>query len=330
VHHLRGLIDATTAGAQYADLATAVLAALWPVVVDEFALKHGSPPGRGAAVLAMGSLGAGQLSSSSDLDVIVIYDAAGIEASNGRRALPARTYYARLTQSFITAMTAPMAQGRLYEVDMRLRPSGSQGPVATSLSSFKSYQQKEAWLWEHLALTRARIVAGDACLGDEIEAFRAMLIETKCVPEDVRREVGQMRARIAAAKNPAGVWQAKIGPGRIQDIELVAQAGALVQGSLARDVQSGLNDAGAAGWLDDAAKSALLRSYALSWVVQQSGRLLSDKPIESDEIGQGAASFLLGQTEYEDLPDLAAEMSRAHKQAAKIIDQVFGMSDTEN
>ena len=330
VHHLRGLIDATTAGAQYADLATAVLAALWPVVVDEFALKHGSPPGRGAAVLAMGSLGAGQLSSSSDLDVIVIYDAAGIEASNGRRALPARTYYARLTQSFITAMTAPMAQGRLYEVDMRLRPSGSQGPVATSLSSFISYQQKEAWLWEHLALTRARIVAGDACLGDEIEAFRAMLIETKSVPDDVRREVGKMRARIAAAKNPAGVWQAKIGPGRIQDIELLAQAGALVQGSLARDVQSGLNDAGAAGWLGDAAKSALLRSYALSWVVQQSARLLSDKPMESNEIGQGGASFLLGQTEYEDLQALAAEMSRAHKQAAKIIDQVFDMPDTED
>ena len=330
VHHLRGLIDATTAGAQYADLATAVLAALWPVVVDEFALKHGAPPGRGAAVLAMGSLGAGQLSSSSDLDVIVIYDAAGVEASNGRRALPARTYYARLTQSFITAMTAPMAQGRLYEVDMRLRPSGSQGPVATSLSSFTSYQQNEAWLWEHLALTRARIVAGDAGLGEEIEAFRAMLIQTKNAPEDVRLEVGEMRARIAAAKSPAGAWQAKIGPGRIQDIELVAQAGALVQGSLARDVQSGLDDAVAAGWLDDMARSALLRSYALSWVVQQSGRLLSDKPMESTGIGQGGASFLLRQTECEDLQTLETEMSRAHKQAAKVIDQVFGISGTED
>lgn len=329
VHHLRGLIDAQTAGAQYADLASAVLAALWPVVVNEFALKHGRPPGRGAAVLAMGSLGAGQLSSSSDLDVIVIYDAAGVDASDGRRPLPARTYYARLTQSFITAMTAPMAQGRLYEVDMRLRPSGSQGPVATSLSSFTSYQQEQAWLWEHLALTRARIVAGDAGLGDEIEEFRTQLIQVKSAPEDVRREVGEMRARIAAAKSAAGNWEVKIGPGRIQDIELVAQAGALVKGSLARDVGSGLDGTVAVGWLDDAAKMVLLRAYALSWIVQQSGRLLSDKPLESESIGQGGASFLLGQTEFEDMRTLRTEMSQVHKQAADVIDQVFGISGTE-
>ena len=226
VHHLRGLVDAVTAGQHYADLAQAVLAGLWPVVVAEFSTKHGTPPGRGASVLAMGSLGVGQLSSSSDLDVIVIYDADGVEMSDGRRPLAARPYYARLTQAFITALTARMAQGRLYEVDMRLRPSGNQGPVATSLASFRDYQETQAWTWEHLALTRARVVAGDPDLGAEIEAVRTDILSRPRDTEDVRTEVARMRARISAAKTPNGPWDTKIGPGRMQDIELVAQAGA--------------------------------------------------------------------------------------------------------
>jgi len=329
VHHLRGLIDADAAGRQYADLAQSVLRALWPVVVDEFSAKHGAPPGRGAAVLAMGSLGAGRLSSSSDLDVIVIYDAAGVDMSDGRRPLASRLYYARLTQAMITALTAPMAQGRIYEVDMRLRPSGNQGPVATSLASFKSYQETEAWLWEHLALTRARIVAGHAELGAEIEAFRSKLLGKRKAPEELRREVARMRARIAAAKSPSGPWETKIGPGRTQDIELVAQAGALAQGKPARDMASGLDGAVVMGWLDDAGRAALLHAYTLSWTVQQSGRLLSDKALEADEIGQGGAVFLLRQTGQDDLESLQAELANAHRVAARAIDVHFAAPNVE-
>jgi [glutamine synthetase] adenylyltransferase / [glutamine synthetase]-adenylyl-L-tyrosine phosphorylase len=109
----------------------------WGTVVAEFARKHGAPPGNGATVLGMGSLGAERLTATSDLDLIAIYDPAGAETSDGRRPLPSRTYYARLTQALVTALTAQMAEGRLYEADMRLRPSGRQGPVATSISSFK-------------------------------------------------------------------------------------------------------------------------------------------------------------------------------------------------
>lgn len=329
VHHLRGLIDADSAGQQYADLAQAVLGALWPVVVNEFSAKHGTPPGRGAAVLAMGSFGAGRMSSSSDLDVIVIYDADGVDMSDGRRPLASRLYYARLTQAMITALTAPMAQGRIYEVDMRLRPSGSQGPVATSFSSFMGYQETEAWLWEHLALTRARVVAGHVELGAEIEAFRSQLLGSKRVPEDLRRETARMRARIAAAKSPTSPWEMKIGPGRMQEIELVAQAGALAQGKPTRDMDSGLDGAVAMGWLDEAGKAALLHAYALSWTVQQSGRLLSDKALDTDQIGQGGALFLLRQTGVTDLEALRAELATAHRVAAKAIDEHFSPPSEE-
>jgi glutamate-ammonia-ligase adenylyltransferase len=330
VHHLRGLTDAARAGRQYADLASVVLDALWPEVVAEFSRKHGPPPGRGAAVLGMGSLGAGQLSSSSDLDVIVIYDADGVEVSDGRRPLPARTYYARLTQAMITALTAPMAQGRLYEVDMRLRPSGSQGPVATSLASFKSYQENDAWLWEHLALTRARIITGNKELGDEVEAFRTEIIQAGADLVKACRDVSDMRARIFAAKETLGPWETKVGPGRMQDIELVAQAGALIQGKLERDVASGLDGAVAIGWLDDAGKAALLYAYDLSRTVQQSGRLLSDKGLDSTLIGEGGIAFLLRQTRFEDLQALETALHGAHRAAADAIDVHFGGSGTED
>ena len=119
MHHLRGLIDASEAGQHYADLAEAVLAALWPIVVEEFGSKHGAPPGQGAAVLGMGSLGSAQLSATSDLDIIVIYQSDGVESSDGRRPLATRMYYARLTQAFITSLTAQTAEGALYEVRWR-------------------------------------------------------------------------------------------------------------------------------------------------------------------------------------------------------------------
>ncbi len=127
VHHLRGLVDAFEAGKQYADLAEACLAALWPVVEAEFAQKHGAPPGRGAILLGMGSLGAGRLNAGSDLDLIVIYDAGDDEASDGPKPLGIRPYFARLTQAMITAVTAQLPEGRLYEVDIACGLRGGKG-----------------------------------------------------------------------------------------------------------------------------------------------------------------------------------------------------------
>ncbi|MDM7256024.1 MAG: glutamine-synthetase adenylyltransferase, partial [Paracoccus sp. (in: a-proteobacteria)] len=231
VHHLRGLVDAAEAGGQYADLADASVAALFPVVADEFARRHGPPPGRGAVVLGMGSLGARRLNAASDLDLIVIYDAAGCEGSQGKKPLATRPYYARLTQAMVTAISAPTAKGRLYEVDMRLRPSGRQGPVATSIQSFRDYQISEAWTWEHLALTRARVVAACGSEGDalaaEFEVLRLDVLAARGRGKRVMADLAEMRGRIFAAKAPEGRWEAKIGPGRLQDIELLAQSFAL-------------------------------------------------------------------------------------------------------
>ncbi|MEM6826045.1 MAG: glutamine-synthetase adenylyltransferase, partial [Pseudomonadota bacterium] len=237
VHHLRGLSDGAQAGQHYAHVAEAVVAALYPVVVAEFAQKHGDPPGRGAMVLGMGSVGAEALTASSDLDLIMIYDPAGVEVSDGRRPLPARTYYARLTQAFVTALTAPMGPGRLYDVDMRLRPSGRQGPVATSLAAFVAYQREEAWTWEHLALTRARPLAGSPDLQGEVEDFRRTLIGEARDAAKVLADVADMRSRLADARQAESPWNPRDGAGRLQDIALLAQAGALLSGSATREVR---------------------------------------------------------------------------------------------
>ena len=329
VHHLRGLIDAEAAGPQYADLAEAVLRALWPVVVAQFAAKHGTPPGRGAMVLGMGSLGAGRLNATSDLDLIVIYDADGVENSDGRRPLAARPYYARLTQAMVTALTAPMAEGKLYEVDMRLRPSGTQGPVATSLTSFRDYQMNEAWIWEHLALTRARAVAGEAALAEDVEAVRQAVLARGHPRDKIIEDVAAMRARIAAAKSAEGPWDAKLGPGRLQDVELIGQAGSLMAGSTDRQARAGLRAAVACGWLDDATGAALTEAYLLFWRLQLVSKLLSDKPLDPAGIGEGGCRMLLRETGFETLEGLEAALVEVAAGADAAIHAALGTGSGE-
>ncbi len=320
VHHLRGLIDGFEAGKQYADLAEAVIAALWPVVLEEFARRHGPCPGRGAICLGMGSLGAGRLNAGSDLDLIVIYDAGGVEDSAGPRPLPTRPYYARLTQAFVTALSAQTAEGRLYEVDVRLRPSGRKGPVATSLESFVSYQTTEAWTWEHLALTRARVMAGEPGLAEEVEAFRRAVIAEKGQGATVRADVAEMRARLAEARPGAGGWDVKLGPGRLMDIELLAQTLALVSASPARGVERQIAAGGNAGKLSHSDQTALLDAYRLCWRMQAASKLLSDRVADGSRLGGGAQSFLLREAGALDAAELTARLETVTARAASVIE----------
>jgi glutamate-ammonia-ligase adenylyltransferase len=324
VHHLRGLIDASEAGKQYADLAGAAITAVWAPCQNEFSRKYGPPPGRGAVVLGMGSLGAERLNAASDLDLIVIYDAEGIDASDGPRPLATRVYFARLTQAFVTALTAPMAEGRLYEVDMRLRPSGRQGPVATSLRAFSSYQLEEAWTWEHLALTRARIVAGPKELGDEVEAARLNVLACKSSGAKVLEDTAAMRERIFAAKAPDGVWEAKIGPGRLQDIELLAQSCALRAADPACRVEAQLRTGRRAGYLTSTDEATLQSAYRFLWRLQAGGRLLTDKPLNMDAIGEGGRAFLLRETAASDLDMLQSQLTGHVARVAQIVMACLG------
>ena len=223
----KGRYNSEMATGQYGELALATLKELWCLVNKQFAKKYGPSPGRGAVLIGLGSLGRKRLHSKSDLDLILIYDAAGVEVSSGEKVIDSRTYYARLTKSMVAAIGAPMTEISLFQVDMRLRPSGNQGPVATSWEAFKHYQISEAWVWEHLALVNATIIAGPKGLQKDVSKFCESL-KTLRPDEKVMSGLSIMRKRLYASQSMNENWSLKLGQGKLQDIELVSQMGSIL------------------------------------------------------------------------------------------------------
>ncbi len=223
LHVLLGLTDGAAAGESLTHLAEVVIGALLPAVEQWLGAQHGHFPGGGLIVLGLGKLGSRELTLGSDLDLIFVYDADEQARSDGPRPLPAATYYARRGQRLVSALTAQTPEGRLYAIDTRLRPSGNVGPVACSLTNFERYQCESAQTWEHQALTRARVIAGDADLGCRVEGvIRATLLRPRD-SETLAREVGAMRARIFREHGTPDPWHLKHAPGGLLEAEFLAQ-----------------------------------------------------------------------------------------------------------
>ena len=224
VQLLRRALDGAQAGAALADIAETALAALLPRVEAEFARRHGRVPGGSFAVIGMGRIGSREMTLASDLDLILIYDAPpGSETSDGPHQLPVTAYFARLSQRLISAITAPTAEGRLYDVDMRLRPSGEAGPIASHFAGFARYQSESAWTWEHMALTRARPVAGDPGLCQRISATLAAVLRSPRDPEGLVIDVAGMRRRVAEENPRPSPWDLRNRPGGLIDLEFILQ-----------------------------------------------------------------------------------------------------------
>jgi len=224
VRVLSGAIKANQAGDAYALLAERLIDHLKTASERELERSNGRVPGGAAAVIAMGKLGGREMTAASDLDLILVYDFdPAATQSDGARPMAPTQYYARLTQRLISALSSATAEGTLYEVDMRLRPSGQQGPVATQLTSFIDYQAKEAWTWEHLALTRARVICGPEQLRRQVEeAIRTALLRPRDAAK-VAAEVRDMRQRIAKEKGSDNIWDLKQVRGGLVDLEFIAQ-----------------------------------------------------------------------------------------------------------
>jgi glutamate-ammonia-ligase adenylyltransferase len=221
---LTGLIDPEEAGPAYTLIAETLIEKLHQAVQADFEARHGRVAGGRSAVVAMGRLGSREMTATSDLDLIVIYDAdPEAKQSDGNRPLAVSQYFARLTQRLISAISAPTAEGKLYEVDMRLRPSGNQGPVATHLDSFETYQRQEAWTWEHMALTRARVISGPPDLRSVIEAAIATTLRMPRDPAKLAADVRDMRERIWTEKGTENTWDMKQSRGGLIDLEFIAQ-----------------------------------------------------------------------------------------------------------
>lgn len=227
---LSGTVDALGAGRQFTALAETLLSRLFRKVREEFALRHGSIPGAEVALLAFGKMASGEMTFTSDLDFILLYDGPDTE-SDGERPLFTSHYFARLTQRLVAAISAPTAEGVLYEADMRLRPSGNAGPLASSLPAFAAYHRDSAWTWEHLALSRARVVAATGELGTAVEREIAAVMQRPREAEKTIDDVVSMRALMARERKPRHAFDLKLQTGGLVDLEFIAQSAQLVAGT---------------------------------------------------------------------------------------------------
>ncbi len=298
VRVLSGMISAPLAGNAYAQLAEELIGAVQGAVEKDFATMHGAVPGGAAVVLAMGKLGGREMAASSDLDLIVVYDFdAEASQSDGPRPLAISQFYARLTQRLITGLSAPTAEGQLYEVDMRLRPSGQKGPVATQLTSFVAYQRKDAWTWEHMALTRARVITGPAALRAKVEQTIAEVLRTPRDRAKIVADVRDMRQRIAAEKGTDNIWDLKQVRGGLVDLEFMAQFLQLVHGHERPDVLDqntvqALRKLEQAGFLDGEAASVLIPAARLISDLTQILRLSLDAEFDPKTAPEGLKALL--------------------------------------
>jgi len=226
---LEGRLDADAAGLHRTALADAALSLLIPRVLSDFSTRFGSVREGALAMVAMGKAGGREMMTGSDLDLILIYDhPSDMTESQGARNLPTSQWFVRATHAIVAALTAPGSEGRMYAVDMRLRPSGNKGPVAVSFESFTRYQMNDAWTWERMALTRARVVCGSATLRKRISQAIREAIHRGDDPGEIRADATAMRARMLHDLRAQGPWDVKQRPGGLVEVEFIAQVLQLV------------------------------------------------------------------------------------------------------
>ena len=269
---LSGTVSAQQASVAFADVAEGIVHTVHGLVTDQFAAQYGRIKGQETAIIAMGRLGSREMTASSDLDLILLYDYDHENPdSDGERSLHGAQYFARFTQRLISAFTTRTNYGVLYDIDMRLRPSGRAGPVASRLDSFADYQEREAWTWEHMALTRARVISSSPELRKQIEdIIRAVLTR----PRDAAStaiDVADMRRAIAQEKGEADVWDLKHAAGGLVDIDFIAQYLQLVHAAEKPDI---LN-VSTLTVLDNAAKLGVLPQSEAE-VLRSAARLYHD------------------------------------------------------
>jgi glutamate-ammonia-ligase adenylyltransferase len=305
-----------------------MIAAMQAEVEREIARAHGRVPGGGVAVVAMGKLGGREMTAASDLDLIVVYDFdARAELSDGLRPLPAIQYYTRLTQRLISALASQTAEGSLYEVDMRLRPSGQKGPVATQLSAFVDYQLRDAWTWEHLALTRARVISGPPALRAAVEGAIRRALTRKRDPAKIAADVRDMRARIEKEKGTKDVWDLKQVNGGLVDLEFIAQYLQLVHAHahpevLSTNTVAALVNLASAGLLPAQAREALLPAARLYHNLTQVLRLCLDGPFLPDRGAEGLKTLLARAGEAPDFAHLAADLVARQAEVARLFKEL--------
>jgi glutamate-ammonia-ligase adenylyltransferase len=324
VQTLQGRLPPSQIGGHLSDLADAALRALKPAVEAEFAALHGSLPGDGMAVVALGKLGGREMTVTSDLDLILVFDLPPDHANSvGDKPLDAMTYATRLAQRFLNALTVRTNEGVLYTTDMRLRPSGNQGPIATSLSAFDEYQAQAAWTWEHMALTRARIVIAEPKLSAAIEAVIRRTLTAERDPQRLVIDVADMREKLAAHHRAHSPWEIKHRHGGLVDVEFITQYlqlrwAARFPEILCTNIGEALDRIGALGLLAAPDASALKDAWQLWSSLQQTLRLTIEGDFRDKALTVRIREILANAAQCRDFVALKTMMASSAEHVSRL------------
>jgi glutamate-ammonia-ligase adenylyltransferase len=322
---LEGRLTADQAGALRSDMADAVISSIMPAVAEEFAIRHGRVEGGSLAMLALGKLGGREMLPRSDLDIVLLYEhAPDAEASSGgTKSLAPSEYFIRLSHQVVAALSAPGAEGKLFDVDMRLRPTGNKGPVATRLESFARYHAEDSWTWERMALLRGRVVGGPADFHTRVAAVLREAQLRPLPPGKALVDAAAMRGRMLRDLPPVGPWDLKSMPGGMIEVEFIAQALTLEHAPhrpelLVGNTQAALAALGAAGLLPE--HEVLVRAENLWRTLLGLRRLMAPGPREAALSTAAEAALLAGagQVLGSEPIDLAALRTQIEQHAAAV------------
>jgi [glutamine synthetase] adenylyltransferase / [glutamine synthetase]-adenylyl-L-tyrosine phosphorylase len=321
---LRGAVGAPEAGAAYADLADACVAALADACERDVLSRFSGAIGRWA-VCALGKFGGRELTASSDLDIMLIYepksDAGGALAS-------------RFVQRLIAALSAPTEEGTLYEVDMQLRPSGRAGPVAVKYASFQQYYRGEAWTWEFMALTRLRPVAGDPLLRQQIIDSAREALQLKSSDPKITEDVSDMRRRMARERPAKSRWDVKLAPGGLVDVEFVIQDAILKSAGDAPGVVKptsldALKALAAAGHLSHGDAAVLVEGLTFQLNLQQALRIAVGDSFDPARASPGLKTWLANHLGLQDFSALETALTRIQAGVERVRAGKLGPLTTE-
>ncbi|MEI9965631.1 MAG: bifunctional [glutamine synthetase] adenylyltransferase/[glutamine synthetase]-adenylyl-L-tyrosine phosphorylase [Caulobacteraceae bacterium] len=319
VQVMSGTSTAEIAGAAFAELADACIRALAPAAMAETGRLGGAFPGQ-VAVVALGKCGSREMTARSDLDLMTLYLADEPAAASLIKGWSAETFYARLTQRLVAALSAPTSEGGLYEVDLQLRPSGTAGPVAVSLAAFERYYEGPAETWEILALTRARVVwSSSAGFAERARQAIGQALRRPRERRQAARDVLDMRALMERERPPSGFWDLKLSPGGMVDIEFAVQFLQVVHaakgGPLEPHTAAALKALATAGLAPRAQAEVL----AEAWTLQQNlSQLLKVALGDGNDPGKEPRPFqeMLARTGgARDMAELERRLATARKRA---------------
>jgi glutamate-ammonia-ligase adenylyltransferase len=327
---LSGTVSAQQAGVAFADVAEGIVHTVNGLVTDRFSTQHGWIKGQETAILAMGRLGSREITASSDLDLILLYDFDSRYAdSDGARSLHGAQYFARFTQRLINAFTTRTNYGVLYEIDMRLRPSGRAGPVASHIESFAEYQEREAWTWEHMALTRARVISASPDFRGKIERIIREVLTRPRDAAAVASQVAEMRRAIALEKGEDDVWDLKYAAGGIVEIDFIAQYLQLVHAAEKPDILDVstlkvLDNAAWLGVLPQSAAETLRSATRLYHDLTQILRLCVSEKFKPETSGQALLRVMARAGDAPDFSALEARVKETQIEVRRVFQAVVG------